>query len=596
MKLSFAAPIAVKVRQVRGRLQSPMLAILLVATFAVTATMGYRAYVAERMHRRATERILRDAADFGAWLYAVVASNRLTAVMSAAFAPVAGSTVADSLPSLGAFALAVRRADQCDAKDERRGRFAFRADVASGGIRFAGERPSARVASWLAGTVVPHARDAVPTQGYGVAFDGSGLPVAYELVRDRAGRPAAVYGFASCALSGETSVFEQVAAERIVFPRAVTGALPDDSVFTVRVSAPGGAVLYESAAGLDSGYRASESLPGAVATTGIVASVALRPAVIEAMRRRPGQSPLLPSLALLFVGCAALVGATIVVYRRERRLVAERQRFVSDVSHELRTPLAQIRMFGELLRLGRLRSDADRDRALAIIDQEARRLGNLVDNVLHVARRERTGEVRALVPTAQEVGPRVADTVSAFRPLAAARHVDVDLSGVQDGVWAYLDGAAFHQVLLNVLDNAVKYGPDGQHVRLSVWEDRRRGRAIVTVDDEGPGIAPRDRERVWRAFERLHDGPGLVTGSGLGLAVVRDLVRGLGGQAWLERAPSGGARVVIEVPSAPPRADSVTVSDEYAVAMPVATERSAVAWSTFTENGTTGVSGTGPAS
>jgi signal transduction histidine kinase len=108
-----------------------------------------------------------------------------------------------------------------------------------------------------------------------------------------------------------------------------------------------------------------------------------------------------------------------------------------------------------------------------------------------------------------------------------------------------VDDDALRQILLNLLDNAVKYGPEGQEVRVGVAPGP--GGVRVWVDDEGPGIPTADRERIWRRFFRLpaHK-ESAVAGTGIGLTVVRDLVSLHGGRSWVEPGERGGARFVVE--------------------------------------------------
>jgi signal transduction histidine kinase len=106
--------------------------------------------------------------------------------------------------------------------------------------------------------------------------------------------------------------------------------------------------------------------------------------------------------------------------------------------------------------------------------------------------------------------------------------------------------------LLNLLDNAAKYGPGGQIVSLGSAEAPGTGgaRVRVWVEDQGPGIPPPDRERVWEPYVRLNRAAESATGgSGIGLSVVRELVKLHGGTAWIETAPGGGARVIVELPA-----------------------------------------------
>ena len=131
------------------------------------------------------------------------------------------------------------------------------------------------------------------------------------------------------------------------------------------------------------------------------------------------------------------------------------------------------------------------------------------------------------------------------------------------------DRAALRQILLNLLDNAAKYGPPGQTIRVEV----ARGGigACVSVSDDGPGVIESERERVWQPFYRAErDVVSATTGSGIGLAVVGELVRQLDGRRRIEAGPGGtGARVVIELPAASARREEPEPelhSDEYPVA------------------------------
>jgi len=181
--------------------------------------------------------------------------------------------------------------------------------------------------------------------------------------------------------------------------------------------------------------------------------------------------------------------------------------------------------------------------------QEARRLMRMVDNVLHFAR---TREGRnSLDPTATDLGALVESIVSTFAPLLAAEgggHVVVE---VREPVTAFVDVGAFRQILLNLLENARKFSPPGHTVAVTV--DRCYGRACVMVDDEGPGIPETDRDRIWSPYVRLRRARNAgQEGSGIGLAVVRELTELHRGRVRVEEAPRGGARFVVELPEATP--------------------------------------------
>jgi len=142
----------------------------------------------------------------------------------------------------------------------------------------------------------------------------------------------------------------------------------------------------------------------------------------------------------------------------------------------------------------------------------------------------------------------VAAVTRTFAPLAAARRVRI-AEEVDPRAAAAVDEARFQQVLLNLLDNAVKYGPERGEVvvRLS----RQGGDVLLAVEDRGPGVPARDREAVFAPFQRLaRDRRSAATGAGLGLSIVRDLVARHGGSCRVEDRDGGGARFVVRLPAA----------------------------------------------
>ena len=200
----------------------------------------------------------------------------------------------------------------------------------------------------------------------------------------------------------------------------------------------------------------------------------------------------LPILVALFVLAAGLLTVAVVQLRRQQQLARLRTEFVSGVSHELRTPLAQIRWFAELLHLGKLRTDDERERSAGIIDQEARRLTYLVENVLNFSRAEKG--TNRVSPEPAEIDREIQESLDLFAPLARARGMTIRASlGIN--AMMRVDRNALRQILLNLLDNAAKYGPAGQTI--TVGSQIVGDRARIWVEDEGPGYpARRPRARL----------------------------------------------------------------------------------------------------
>jgi signal transduction histidine kinase len=246
-----------------------------------------------------------------------------------------------------------------------------------------------------------------------------------------------------------------------------------------------------------------------------------------------------------------LVAITIYLAWRALELARLRSEFVASVSHELKTPLAQILLFGESLTLGRMHSRGDVRSAGRIIVDEARRLMRLVDNVMLFGR---NAAPSAPPTTVEPLAPLLREAIAAFAPVAAASAAQVSATRVDD-IAAPVDPGAIRQILLNLMENAVKYGPRGQTVSLGLAAVD--GRVRLWVEDQGPGIPASEREHVWQPFVRLRrDIDRQTAGSGIGLSLVRDVVARHRGSARIEETPAGGTRVIVDLP------DACTVREE----------------------------------
>jgi signal transduction histidine kinase len=225
-----------------------------------------------------------------------------------------------------------------------------------------------------------------------------------------------------------------------------------------------------------------------------------------------------------------------------------RDDFVSGVSHELRTPLAQIRLLADLLRMGKVPAE-DKERSLRIIDKEARRLSFLVDSILSFTQ----SQPGQLSPVSTDVAAEITEIISGFEPLAQARGVQLT-TRLERGIMADVDRGVLRQVLLNLLDNAVRYGPPRQNVTITTTS--ARGTWTLEVADEGPGIPPDESERIFAPYYRMkRDAGGAVGGTGIGLAVVRRLVQQHRGRVHVAPAHGEGAigaRFVVALPMAAP--------------------------------------------
>jgi signal transduction histidine kinase len=418
-------------------------------------------------------------------------------------------------------------------------------------LETAGDPPSRAARKWLLDTLPVHRHTVYDPKERIAAIvrtvDGVPHALVYTVVTDKAGAPRTMLGF-----DGDPKGFETLyTAPKEKFPLlppTLTGGVIYDSVGSMIVTDANGVELYRSPVQYAPTFAARDSIEAIVG--GMLVQIALRPDLAPKLIIGGMPRSRLPWLLALLALTAGLIVAALLQLRREYELSRLRADFVSGVSHELRTPLAQIRMFSETLLLGRVRSQDERVRSLEIIDQEARRLTHLVENLLHFSRAER--QVTRLSPAPTPLAPLVSEVVEGFGPLATARGVALRTE-LADGVVAPVDADALRQTLLNLLDNAVKYGPTGQTVTVGLATGD--GCARISVTDAGPGIPAADRDRIWQQFYRLErDRGSAVAGTGIGLSVVREIVALHDGRCWVEDAGSAtgadgrGARFVIELP------------------------------------------------
>jgi two-component system OmpR family sensor kinase len=235
--------------------------------------------------------------------------------------------------------------------------------------------------------------------------------------------------------------------------------------------------------------------------------------------------------------------AQIEVAFAEKSASEERLRqFVADASHELRTPLTSIRGYAELLRRGGFSDEAGIRKALQRVEEEATRMGGLVEDLLLLAELDRGRPLRVEPVDLHRICSNVVDDSKAFdhgHRLELARGGEVVVLG---------DPERLTQVAHNLVRNALAHTPPESLVKVATGI--RGGMGIVRVTDDGPGIDPSVLPRVFDRFYRgdaARSGPG----TGLGLAIVRAIARALGGTAEIESPHGHGVSVVVSIPLAP---------------------------------------------
>jgi signal transduction histidine kinase len=543
---------------------------LILFAIGLTALLAYRAFDASRAQQQVAEHTLRDYAGFAAFQLKTATIQRITGQHRQSAEYIARwITTHGPTPPLGggrAAELFEAKATQCRCLDGVSFYYQLTfgdSSIEASASEIATPENLRRIRDTVIANVLSVRRDLPPPQATATArgvplaslflvtifsrLDGRPYAFLQTIAYDTVNTPVVAYGYAvpSDRLLGNTVT--SVLRSQPVLPTTLTRGLRMDSILAVRVSDASGEIVYKSDAPVSERYAVSDSLDARQG--GLRFEVAINPAA--AGRLIIGglpQSRLPEVLATAFVA-VGLLGLLLYQFRRQEELGRLRDDFVSGVSHELRTPLAQIRLLAELLRLGKVPNEERKQRSLRIIDEEARRLSFLVDSILSFTHTKPS----ELSPVSTDVAAEIAEIVSGFEPLAQSHEVRLT-TRLERGIVADVDRGVLRQVLLNLLDNALRYGPPRQNVTVTTalagdtW--------TLEVADEGPGIPADESERIFAPYYRMkRDTGGAVGGTGIGLAVVRRLVQQHRGRVHV--APTNGngatgARFVVALPIAAP--------------------------------------------
>jgi len=247
-----------------------------------------------------------------------------------------------------------------------------------------------------------------------------------------------------------------------------------------------------------------------------------------------------------FIALLLVAGGGYVLVRKSttpiEQSMAHMRRFMADAAHELRTPVTLLRTRAEVA-LGQDR-DATRDAAtFRAIERESGRLGDIVGELLTLARAD-AGD-RAIAREPLYLDDVAAEAVDAVRALAEHQGIQLAVGGFEEAPISG-DAALVRQLVVIVLDNAVKFTPAGGHVRLDVAAED--GRATVVVADTGVGIPPDQLPRVFERFYRGEPARRQADGAGLGLAIARWIAEAHGARIDVESTPGRGTRVAISFP------------------------------------------------
>jgi len=231
---------------------------------------------------------------------------------------------------------------------------------------------------------------------------------------------------------------------------------------------------------------------------------------------------------------------------RERKLEDLRREFLGDVSHELRTPLTYLQGYTEALLDDIVQDQEERNKYLNIILEETLRLRRLVDELLDLSNIESGHlDIRKNNVSIESIVEKVSKKV---QPICSNKNVELAIDIQEEVPLIVADEDRIEQVLINLVDNAIRYSPQNSKVLIKV---RPSGKGvIVSVKDNGPGIAPDELPFVWERFYKVDKSrERKKSGTGLGLAIVKKIVELHKGRVWAQNCEEGGTEFSFYLPS-----------------------------------------------
>lgn len=243
-----------------------------------------------------------------------------------------------------------------------------------------------------------------------------------------------------------------------------------------------------------------------------------------------------------------LVGGAFLAYGRTLRRAERQKRFASHVTHELRSPLTTFSLYSDLLAEGLVKDADKQNEYMQTLRSESERMGHMIENVIAQARLEE-GRARMLIEATTLRG--VFDEVRAALEHCCSRNsmtLSIELGDAAEAPLR-VDRAALGRILTNLVENACKYGREGDAGLLAITSETRGGTIRLRVRDHGPGIAPDMARRIFRVYDRAgRDETDPMRGLGLGLPLSRELARRMGGDLTYEAPADGGAMFVVTLP------------------------------------------------
>jgi signal transduction histidine kinase len=318
-----------------------------------------------------------------------------------------------------------------------------------------------------------------------------------------------------------------------------------DQAMVVRVTEPAGEIVYENAPTPGDDFEVKRVM-ASPSFKGLKLFLRYKDRSIrdEVRRWAIAKTVLIAFIDLILGAGLFLVYSNV---RREAHLARLKSDFVANVSHELKTPLALIRLFAETLELGRVQTSEKAQQYYRVINKESQRLTQLINNILDFSRIEAGRKEYRFERT--DLSRVVHDVLEAYRFPIEQQGFTLEVEIAEDLPEVDVDKEALAQALLNLVNNALKYGGSGRFIKIEV---KRAGETIrLSVVDHGIGVAKGEQKKIFEKFYRAEDSLVHETkGSGLGLALVRHIMEAHGGDVEVESAPGEGSVFTLVLPLA----------------------------------------------
>jgi two-component system phosphate regulon sensor histidine kinase PhoR len=243
------------------------------------------------------------------------------------------------------------------------------------------------------------------------------------------------------------------------------------------------------------------------------------------------------------------IGAVIVLndVTQLRRLENGRREFVANVSHEIRTPLTSIKGFVEALKEGAIKDEESTQRFLDIIDRQTNRLNTIIEDLLTLSRLESDGERDEILFQEADINELIQNAIHICQPAAEKKNITLN-NKCENEVFLRINSPLIEEALINLVDNAVKYSPEGSSVDIRCKQQDKE--MALQVRDEGPGIAPEHLPRIFERFYRVDRARSRkMGGTGLGLAIVKHIALIHGGRVEVKSTLGKGSKFRIYLPA-----------------------------------------------